>query len=300
MTTPPPDKPPVAFLGLGKMGVAMATNLRRAGYPLVVWNRSAGKAESLRAAGATLAQSPAAAAQAADIVISSLADDASLRAVVSGPDGVLSGLRPGAIHIGASTVSPGLSDELGALHAAAGGRYIAGPVVGRVPAAEAARLVTFVAGDSDAIEAVRAVISAYAPMIAVVGERQGQAAVAKLIANFLGASGMDLIGQSLAWAEKSGLPPDLVPQMLSGFFGNPGTREYITKIGERDFDDVGFTAAGGLKDVQLMIDAAQAVDLRLSSAEALRAKLDAAIARGWQNRDWSCFTDIDRAPWRTP
>jgi 3-hydroxyisobutyrate dehydrogenase-like beta-hydroxyacid dehydrogenase len=300
MTTPPPDKPPVAFLGLGKMGVAMATNLRRAGYPLVVWNRSAGKAESLRAAGATLAQSPAAAAQAADIVISSLADDASLRAVVSGPDGVLSGLRPGAIHIGASTVSPGLSDELGALHAAAGGRYIAGPVVGRVPAAEAARLVTFVAGDSDAIEAVRAVISAYAPMIAVVGERQGQAAVAKLIANFLGASGMDLIGQSLAWAEKSGLPPDLVPQMLSGFFGNPGTREYIAKIGERDFDDVGFTAAGGLKDVQLMIDAAQAVDLRLSSAEALRAKLDAAIARGWQNRDWSCFTDIDRAPWRTP
>jgi 3-hydroxyisobutyrate dehydrogenase-like beta-hydroxyacid dehydrogenase len=137
-------------------------------------------------------------------------------------------------------------------------------------------------------------------MIAVVGERQGQAAVAKLIANFLGASGMDLIGQSLAWAEKSGLPPDLVPQMLSGFFGNPGTREYIAKIGERDFDDVGFTAAGGLKDVQLMIDAAQAVDLRLSSAEALRAKLDAAIARGWQNRDWSCFTDIDRAPWRTP
>jgi 3-hydroxyisobutyrate dehydrogenase-like beta-hydroxyacid dehydrogenase len=130
----------------------------------------------------------------------------------------------------------------------------------------------------------------------VVGDRQGQAAVAKLIANFLGASGMDLIGQSLAWAEKSGLPPDLVPQMLAGFFGNPGTRDYIAKIGARDFDSVGFTAAGGLKDVQLMIDAAQSVDLRLSSAEALRAKLDAAIARGWRDRDWSCFTEIDRAP----
>jgi 3-hydroxyisobutyrate dehydrogenase-like beta-hydroxyacid dehydrogenase len=293
MTTP--DKQPVAFLGLGKMGVAMATNLQRAGYPLVVWNRSPEKTESLRAAGATLAESPAAAARAADIVISSLADDVSLRAVVAGPDGVLAGLRPGVIHIGTSTVSPGLSDELGGLHAAAGGRYIAGPVVGRVPAAEAARLVTFVAGDADAIEAVRAVISAYAPVMAVVGERQGQAAVAKLIANFLGASGMDLIGQSLAWAEKSDLPPELVPQMLSGFFGNPGTREYITKIGERDFDDVGFTAAGGLKDVQLMIDAAEAVDLRLSSAEALRAKLHAAIAHGWQDKDWSCFTDIDRA-----
>ena len=105
---------------------------------------------------------------------------------------------------------------------------------------------------------------------------------------------MDLIGQSLAWAEKSGLPPGLVPQMLSGFFGNPGTREYIGKIGERDFDAVGFTAAGGLKDVRLMIEAAGAVNQRLSSAEALRAKLDAAIAHGWRDKDWSCFTDIDR------
>jgi len=288
------DKPQVAFVGLGKMGLAMAANLQRAGYPLVVWNRSAEKAAPLTAVGASLAKTPAAAARAPDIVISSLADDASLRAVVSGPDGVLAGLRPGAIHVGTSTVSPGLADELASLHTAAGGRYVAGPVVGRVPAAEAAQLVTFVAGQADAIEAVRAVITTYAPRMVVVGERQSQAAIAKLIANFLGASGMDLIGQSLAWAEKSGLPPELVPQMLAGFFGNPGTREYITKIGERDFDTVGFTAAGGLKDVRLMIDAAHDVDLKLSSAEALRAKLDAAIARGWRDRDWSCFTEIDR------
>src|SRR5271165_7608297 len=116
MTTPLPDKSPVAFLGLGKMGLAMAANLQRAGYPLVVWNRSAEKAEPLRAAGAGVAQSPAAAARAADIVISSLADDASLRAVVSGPDGILTGLRPGAVHVGTSTVSPGLCDELAGLH----------------------------------------------------------------------------------------------------------------------------------------------------------------------------------------
>jgi 3-hydroxyisobutyrate dehydrogenase-like beta-hydroxyacid dehydrogenase len=295
MTMPSQDRPPVAFLGLGKMGLAMATNLQRAGYRLVVWNRSAAKAEPLCAAGASLAQAPAAAARAADIVVSSLADDASLRAVVSGPEGILAGLRPGAVHIGTSTVSPGFSDELAALHAAAGGRYIAGPVVGRVPAAQAAQLVSFVAGDAGAIEAVRAVITTYAPRMVVVGERHGQASVAKLIANFLGASAMDLMGQTLAWAEKSGLPPALAPQMLSGFFANPGTREYVTKIGERDFDTVGFTAAGGLKDVRLMIDAAHDVGLRLSSAEALRAKLDAAVARGWRDKDWSCFTEIDRA-----
>jgi 3-hydroxyisobutyrate dehydrogenase-like beta-hydroxyacid dehydrogenase len=167
--------------------------------------------------------------------------------------------------------------------------------VGRVPAAETAQLVTFVAGDADAIEAPRAVISTYAPRMLVVGERQSQAAVTKLIANFLGASGMDLIGQSMAWGEKSGLPAALIPQLLATFFGNPGTREYITKIGERDFDNVGFTAAGGLKDVNLMLAAAHDVNQRLTSAEALRAKLDAAIARGWRDKDWSCFTEIDRA-----
>src|ERR1700677_1220649 len=111
MTPPSTDNPAVAFLGLGKMGLAMATNLRRAGYPLVVWNRSASRPAPLLAAGARPAASPAAAARSADIVISSLADDASLKAVVSGPEGVLAGLRPGASHIGTSTVSPGLSDE---------------------------------------------------------------------------------------------------------------------------------------------------------------------------------------------
>ncbi len=291
MTTPPPDKPTVAFVGLGKMGHAMAANVQRAGYPLTVWNRSPEKAEAFRVAGARIADT---AARAADIVISSIADDASLRAVVTGPDGILSGLRRGAIHVGTSTVSPDLSDELASLHIAAGNRYLAGPVVGRVPAAEAAQLVTFVAGAADAIETARPVISSYAPRIVVVGERHRLAGVAKLMANFLQVSAMDLMGQSLALAERSGLPPDLVPQVLASFFANPGTRDYIDKIGHRDFDDVGFTAAGGLKDVKLMIAAAAEAGLRLSSAEAVRAKLEAAVERGWSDKDWSCFTDIDR------
>jgi 3-hydroxyisobutyrate dehydrogenase-like beta-hydroxyacid dehydrogenase len=292
--TQPPDKPPVAFVGLGKMGHAMAANVQRAGYPLTVWNRSPEKTEFFRAAGAAVADTAAAAARAADIVISSMADDASLKAVVTGPNGVLSGLRPGAIHVGTSTVSPALSDELAALHVAAGGRYLAGPVAGRVPAAEAGQLVTFVAGDADAIETARPVITAYAPRMLVVGDRHRLAGVAKLIANFLQVSAMDLMGQSLGLAERSGLPADLAPQLLAGFFGNPGTREYIAKIGQRDFDDVGFTAAGGLKDVTLMIAAADEVHLHLSSAEAVRAKLQAAVDRGWRDKDWSCFTDIDR------
>ena len=72
--------------------------------------------------------------------------------------------------------------------------------------------------------------------------------------------------------------------MLSGSFANPATREYVTKIGERDFDTVGFAASGGLKDVELMIAAAQEVKLRLSSAEAVRTKLEASIGPGGRTR----------------
>jgi 3-hydroxyisobutyrate dehydrogenase-like beta-hydroxyacid dehydrogenase len=295
MTTPSHGKPTIAFVGLGKMGHAMAGNIQRAGYPLVVWNRSPEKADDFRAAGATVSDTAASAARAADMVVSSMADDASLSSIVTGPGGILEGLRRGAVHVGTSTISPGLSDELARRHAEHDASYIAGPVLGRVPAAVAAQLVTFVAGEAEAIETARPVITAYAPTMIVVGERQGQASIAKLIANFLGVSAIDLIGQSLAWAEKSGLPPALLPQMLAGFFGNPATRDYIAKVGARDFDNVGFTAAGGLKDVGLMIEAATAARQRLTSAEAVRAKLEAAIARGWRDKDWSCFTDIDRA-----
>jgi 3-hydroxyisobutyrate dehydrogenase-like beta-hydroxyacid dehydrogenase len=288
------EKHLIAFIGLGKMGAAMAANIQRAGYPLVVWNRSADKAASLVALGARLANSPAAAVAEADFVISSLADDDSVRAVVSGEGGLLSGMRPGAVHIGTSTISPKLADELEAMHRAAGFCYIAGPVVGRVSAAEAAELMTFVAGAPEQLKAIQPLVASYAPQIIAMGKQPSQAATAKLIVNFLGASAMDLIGQTMAWAERAGIPSKLVSLILDSFFAHPSTREYVEKIGERDFDTVGFTVSGGLKDVKLMVKAAGEVKLKLSSAEALCAKLELSAEKGWQDKDWSCFTETDR------
>ena len=284
----------VAFLGLGKMGLAMAMNVRKAGFATTVWNRSPQKAQPLEAAGASVASTPREAVATADVVITSLAGDASVESVVAGPNGVLASLRKDGVHVGTSTISPKLADRLSQLHSAHGSRYVSGPVVGRLPAAEAAQLITFLAGDAAAIEAARPVIASYASRILPVGTEAGQASSAKLIANFLGASGMDLIGQSMALAERSGVPEPLVRQILLSFFGAEATREYVSKIAERDFDTVGFTTSGGLKDVELMIAAAGDVQLELSSARALRDKLSAAIERGWEAKDWSCFTDIDR------
>ena len=284
----------VAFIGLGRMGEPMATHVLKAGFPLTVWNRTPQKADSLVASGATLAKSPAEAASGADFVISSLMDDEAVLSIATGRKGILGSLRPSAIHIGASTVSPKLADKLERLHRNRKTHYLAGPVLGRPTAADAGQLMTFVAGDAAPIERARPVIASYAPTIIVAGQQPQAANVAKLLANFTLASALDLIGQSLALAEKSKLDPRLAIQMLSGFFGIPAVKEYVTRIAERDFDPPGFEIAVGLKDIELMIAAAHDVNLKLTNAEAIRTKIRAAIRSGLRGKDWSSFTNIDR------
>jgi 3-hydroxyisobutyrate dehydrogenase-like beta-hydroxyacid dehydrogenase len=241
-----------------------------------------------------MAKSPGEAASGADIVISSLMDDEAVLSITKGKNGILTGLRPSAIHVGASTVSPSLSAKLERLHQKSKTHYIAGPVLGRPSAAEAGQLMTFVAGDPACIDQVRPVVTSYAPTIIVAGDRPQKANVAKLVANFTLASALDMIGQSLALAEKSKLDQRLILGMLSGFFAVPAVKEYVTRIAERDFDPAGFDIAGGLKDVELMIVAAGDVRLKLTSAEAIRTKIRAAMKSGQRGKDWSSFTEVDR------
>src|SRR5688500_2965840 len=114
----------VGFLGVGTMGAGMALRLLGAGFPVTVWNRSAGRAEPLRAAGASLAATPAAAAADADVVIAMVADDAASRAVWTKADGALAAAKPGAILIECSTLSPVWVQELGRLAAEHGSSFL--------------------------------------------------------------------------------------------------------------------------------------------------------------------------------
>jgi 3-hydroxyisobutyrate dehydrogenase-like beta-hydroxyacid dehydrogenase len=286
----------VAFIGLGRMGHPIAAHILKAGFPLVVWNRTPQKAESLIASGATLAKSPAEAVAGADVVVSSLMDDEAVFSIVTGKRGILSSLRRSAIHIGASTISPAASDKLERLHKEKNTHYIAGPVLGRPDAADAGRLMSFLAGDPTCIERARPVVTTYAPTIVVVGERPRAANVAKLFTNYVLAMSLDTIGQALALAEKSKLDPNIAIPMLSGFFAHPALKDYVTRIAERDFYPAGFDIAAGLKDVELMIGAGRDVKLKLTSAEAIRSKIRAAMKSGLRDVDWCSFTEVDRRP----
>src|SRR5438093_104350 len=128
------------------MGFPMARNLLAAGFPLAVHNRTRAKAEPLAAGGAAVAASAAEAAERARIVITMLADDQAIDDVVFGERGLLAGMKPGAIHVGMSTVEPATSRRLAVAHRAQGSEYLAAPVFGRPEAAAQAKLYVIAAG----------------------------------------------------------------------------------------------------------------------------------------------------------
>jgi 3-hydroxyisobutyrate dehydrogenase-like beta-hydroxyacid dehydrogenase len=129
----------IGFIGLGHMGQAMARALLKAGFRLTVYNRTRARAEELQAEGATVADSPAEASR-GDLVITMLADDPAVEAVVFGEQGVIRALRRSAIHAGMSTITVALSKRLADAHRAAGQYYVAAPVFGRPDAAAAGKL----------------------------------------------------------------------------------------------------------------------------------------------------------------
>jgi 3-hydroxyisobutyrate dehydrogenase-like beta-hydroxyacid dehydrogenase len=282
----------VAAIGLGRMGSGIARNIQKSGCRLTVYNRTAEKAQPLVAAGATLAHTPFEAAASAEFVITNLMDDASVLGAVTGPEGILAGMRTGAVHIGTTTISPGLSTRLAGMHGVQGSHYIAGPVAGRPDAAAAGRLFSFLGGQPEAIERSRPVIEAYAPQMFILGEDPAVAMSMKLASNFFIAALLDLIGQMYVFAERRGVDPAFITGLFKNFM--PASQEYLERISARRFDDPGFTLDGGLKDVGLVLEAAGEVKVPLPYASMVRDKVLAAQARGMGQLDWSCLTEIAR------
>ena len=283
----------VAFIGLGNMGAGMAACILRAGHGLTVWNRTAAKADPLVAAGAKAAPSAAAAAKDADIVITSLMDDQSVLDLVNA--GLLAAMKPDAIHLCATTISPECSDRLAALHAKAGTKYVAGPVIGRPDAAEAGHLATYLAGDHDAIERVKPVCGSYAKMVVEISDRPSVANSMKLIVNYAAASIIEILGETYAFAEKCGVSLVHVQQFFQMALAHPAMKMYAEKVRKRDYrEDVGFAMSAGLKDVRLMLSAAGKAGVAFEIGKVIERKMVAALAGDLANADWSATCEVTR------
>ena len=230
----------VGFIGLGRMGAAIALNVMKAGYTLTVYNRTAAKMQPFLDAGATGVASPAEAAANADVVVTSLIDDQSVLGAVEGGDGMLRGLRPGAVHVGTTTVSPRCARALAALHAAHGSDYVAAPVVGRPDVADAGQLLSFVAGDAGAIARCHAVVGAYSRAVMPVSATPAVANTLNLAVTYVLSAVVDLMGQVFAFGEKNGIEPQHLDMVIQTVFSHPTLQEHAARMRERRFDDVGF------------------------------------------------------------
>lgn len=281
----------IACIGLGRMGAGIARNVQASGCRFVVYNRTPEKMQPLVAAGATAARTAREAAQGADFVITSLMDDSSVFDTLSGGDGILTGMKRGAIHIGTSTISPGASTRIAQLHSEHGSHYLAAPVAGRPEAAAAGKLYTFVSGAPEIVERARPVLERYTQMITLLGEDPAAAASMKLVGNFFAASLLEVMGQAFAFAEKRGVLGPMTA-MLKGFL--PPMSEYVDRIASRNYSQPGFTLDAGLKDIRLILEAAGEVHVPLPFASVIRDKCLAAQAQGFSEQDWCVFTEIAR------
>ncbi len=287
--------PPVAVIGLGRMGSGIACSLLRSGFPVVVYNRTEEKTSPLVEAGAKAVATPAAAARAARYVVTSLTDDASISAVVEGTDGLLAGLERGAVHIGASTISADMTRRLVGLHSEHGSHYLAAPVIGRPDAAKSGELVSLVCGDRSVFEASRTVLQSFTRQIQYLGEDHAVASAAKLAVNYSAATIIDLMGQIYTFGEKSGIPLSAMHTMFRMMWAQPVLQGYATRIWHREFDDVGFDLRGGLKDVTLMLNAAREQGVRWDFAEAIQRKMTRGVEMGLGASDWSSTYEVTRA-----
>jgi 3-hydroxyisobutyrate dehydrogenase-like beta-hydroxyacid dehydrogenase len=223
----------IGFIGLGSLGLPLATNLLQAGYTLQVYNRTASKAAPLVAQGAHLALQPADTVTTGGVVVTLVWDDAAVESVVRS-DGFLERLGPGGVHLSMSTVSPATAQELAALHAQHGCVYVEAPVFGRPEAAVAHQLWIPVAGPQRAKERIRPLLQAMgAQGVFDFGNEVGAATLVKLIGNFLIASAGYSMREALQVAAKQGVDPKAVVDMLtSTLFAAPIYQSYGKRIAE--------------------------------------------------------------------
>ncbi len=249
----------IGFMGLGHLGLPVATNLLNAGYALRVYNRTASKAESLVAQGAQVVSRPVDAVITGGIVVTLLWDGASVESVVMS-DGFLEQLGPGGIHLAMSTILPETAKKLAAIHAEHGSVYIEALIFGRPEAAVAQQLWIPFAGPQGAKERVRPLLKAMGAQGSFdFGEGVGAATLVKLVGNFLIASAVRSLSEALAMAEKNGVDPQAVVDMLTQtLFPAPIYQSYGKMIAAKT---VSFSqSAIPLKDIGLFQEAAQQVE----------------------------------------
>ena len=285
----------LGFIGVGRMGAAMAANLLKAGHEVTVYNRTPDKARALSSLGARVATRVADACR-GEAVITMLSNDEVVHSVVFDGGGVLASADSGAVHVSMSTISVGLSARLATAHAAARQRFVAAPVFGRPEAAAAAQLFIVAAGARAAVDDCAPLFNAMGQKVFYLGVESTAANLVKLSGNFLIASVIESLGEAMALIGKAGIDQRTYLDLLtSTLFNVPLYKNYGGLIVEQKFEPAGFAAALGLKDIHLTLAAAEELRVPMPLASLLRDRFLALLARGGEALDWSAIARLSAA-----
>jgi 3-hydroxyisobutyrate dehydrogenase-like beta-hydroxyacid dehydrogenase len=272
----------VAFLGLGIMGHAMATNLAKAGHEVTVWNRTPGKLVE----GAGVAPTPAAAAQGAEVVWLCVSDTDAVESVLFGPDGVEQSLTQGMIIADSSTISPSATLKFAERVKGKGVAYVDAPMTGSKIGAQNGSLVFIVGGDEGDIERLKPLFAAMGKKTFRMGETsKGQAT--KLAMNLQIALIFEGFAEALTLATKLGVDPAKLLSLIEATMVRSGVIDYKGPfVLARDFSP-NFPLRLMHKDIRLTLEAAKEARVKLPALETVEEIYEMATEDGHQDLDYA-------------
>ena len=290
----------IGFIGLGRMGSALATNLIKGGHQVTVFNRSIQKARALVELGARQASRIADACQ-GEVVLTMLADDQAVADTAFASDGIVASLPRNAIHVSMSTISVALAKRLAEEHAQAGQRFISAPVFGRPDMAEAAKLFIVTAGDPAAIDACMPLFNTLGQKTIAISTSAAAANLVKLSGNFLMAAVIESLGEAIALVTKAGINPRAYVDLLtSTIFPAPPYVTYGGLIAANKFEPAGFAAPLGYKDIRLALEAANTLRVPMPVGSLVHDRLLRVLAQGGERSDWAAMGALASQDSRDP
>jgi 3-hydroxyisobutyrate dehydrogenase-like beta-hydroxyacid dehydrogenase len=282
----------IGFIGLGTMGGNMAARYLAAGYTVYGEARNREGAQRLIDQGLQWVDTPRALAEAVQIVMTSLPNEDVVRAVASGPDGILGGLREGKLWADLSTISPRASRDLAALvrNEGHGAQMLDTPVSGSVPQVESGTLTIMVGGDKDGYERIE-------PVLRVLGTPEyvganGQGLVLKLAINISLAVQMLAFSEGLLLAQRDGIDPHRAAEVMTeSAIGSPMLKARVPLVLDKP-DETWFDVALMHKDIRLARRAATESGIPVPSTEAADEILAKAEELGYGHRDIASLREV--------
>ena len=286
-----PNKLTVGYIGLGLMGKPMARNILRAGYPLVVHNRSRAAVNELAAEGAKPASSPAQVAGQVDVVFTNLPDSPDVELVALGKDGIIEGAHSGLIFVDNSTIKPATARDISDRLGEKGILCLDAPVSGGDIGAQKGTLAIMVGGPDEALEKVMPVFQVIGEAITHVGG-PGAGQIAKAANQIMVAAQMVAMAELLVFAHKAGADPEKVVQAIRGGAAQCWTLDVKPP---RLFDgnrNPGFKAYMQAKDLGIVLDTARQYGIPLPAAAVHTQLFNAMLEMGMENLDNSAVIGV--------